>query len=260
MARLLDGSRVFGGLSVDYQINVGSIGSTSNSFITVSNNSGGALYIQNSGANIFVVNTSGIYGVLTPLLGNIIANSTTLFVGNTTINATISTSSVIFNPVSAANTAVTGGASVTVSTLFMGNATINTTHNTSSISLNPVAAATTTGTGGAIVNTKAHFVGNNTVNATMNTAGIYIGGKVTAAATGYTVLPNGITMNWGSISANSLGVVGTFSSAFTTLYSVVISSTSATVTVAATASNTTTVTATTNSAASTTVYYQAIGV
>ena len=191
--------------------------------------------------------------------GGVYASATGFFAGNSTISALQNTSTISIIPTALANTTGSGGFNATGTSIYIGNTGANSSLTTTTLTLGG-GTATTTGLGGSTVNTLAHFVGNNTVNATMNTAGIYIGGKVTAAATGYTVLPNGIKMNWGSISANSLGVVGTFSSAFTTLYNVTISSTAIAVIVAATASNTTTVTATTNSAASTTVYYHAIGV
>jgi hypothetical protein len=292
-----------------FQANYFSIGNTTSGGVVDGINGIIRMYTANGGFN-FYGNTVYIGDVTagnTTGTGAYYATTTGTFIGNNTINTSITTTSLTINPTASANTTGTGGLYVTGSNFFMGNNTINTTHTTTSLSFGTGASsltlgtgvanttgtgglyatgtsgiyvgntlanalfnstsaqigtgtATTTGTGGAVVNSTAHFVGNNTANATMNTAGIYIGGKVTAAATGYTVLPNGIKMNWGSISANSLGVVGTFASAFTTLYNVVIGSTSAAVHVGATASNATTVTATTNSTATTTVYYHAIGV
>ena len=98
---------------------------------------------------------------------------------------------------------------------------------------------------------------------TVNTAGLYIGTTTyTSAANGYTVLPNGMKMNWGWVAANTSVGNATFVSAFTTnAWSVTATSNStvATYQAAVIGTNNTVVQIRTANVAATNVFYMAIG-
>jgi hypothetical protein len=98
--------------------------------------------------------------------GGSVQNTTTMFVGNNTINTSISAGSITVN-----GTAVIAN-NTGVYTTGVVNAASHTT------------GATGTGTGGVIANTTIIFIGNNTINAAVNTTTLYIGGNVIANSTG----------------------------------------------------------------------------
>jgi len=91
---------------------------------------------------------------------------------------------------------------------------------------------------------------------------LIIGTPTKAAASGSTVLPNGIIMNWGSVSATSTGAAVTFARPFTTFYNIQLTGITAGPTYypAATATSVTGATVTTGNTTASTVYYQALGV
>ena len=85
----------------------------------------------------------------------------------------------------------------------------------------------------------------------------------TAAANGYTILPGGVKLNWGWVSANSTTGTATFTSAYSSaVYSIQATANTAVATYQAgiTASNTTTASIRTANATSTNVFWTAIGV
>jgi hypothetical protein len=76
-----------------------------------------------------------------------------------------------------------------------------------------------------VANVHLESTGNNRIQyAGANVVNFYAGGSLaltlgtaTNAASGYTILPNQLKMNWGSVVANSVGTnVVTYASAFTT--------------------------------------------
>lgn len=115
-------------------------------------------------------------------------------------------------------------------------------------------------------------VGNSTVNATVNATVIatssntFTLGSSAIAANGYSRLPNGLLMQWGTQAASvnaTTTATATFTTTFATLYSVSLNGNFAAQTAVQTASNTTTVTWRNYSAAaaaSNTVNYVAIGI
>lgn len=114
---------------------------------------------------------------------------------------------------------------------------------------------------GANVTINTSIITTPSVNVTSN-SGLGLG-SYTAAANGYTFLPNGLKMNWGWVSANSTDGNAVFTSAFTTtVYSVVATSNTATDTYQAgvTATNLGNTNIRTANATSTNVRWIAIGV
>lgn len=87
-------------------------------------------------------------------------------------------------------------------------------------------------------------------------------GTSNKSANGYTLLPNGIKMVWGWVSANSSDGNAAFSSQFTTIYNVTATSNSAVATYQAAVinSNTTVALIRTANDASTNVFWHAIGI
>jgi hypothetical protein len=175
MAKLLSGTRIYGTANVDTSVSVG----TSNT-------------------------TTGTGGVL--------ANTTTLFIGNNTINTTLTTVGLSINAFTVANTTgvytgVVNGSSHTVGTSFIANTTG--VYHTGIVN----AASHTTGggygsaTGGAIVNTTIVAVGNSTVNVSINATtfsgtsnnSTNLGGT---AASGYQTTA-GLSSNVATLSANN---------------------------------------------------------
>lgn len=105
--------------------------------------------------------TAGATGTGT---GGSVQNTTTMFVGNNTINTVITSAGLNVNGATIANN--TG--------VYTG--IVNATSHT--------AGATGTGTGGIVANSTVYFIGNNTINAAVNTTTLYIGGNVIANSTG----------------------------------------------------------------------------
>lgn len=153
--------------------------------------------------------------------------SNTVSVGNSSVNAVINSTSMVFANAS--------------SRISVGNSTSN---------------AVTNSTG---------FYTTHTIsgaNATLSTNTFTLGTS-TAASNGYTWLPNGLKLNWGWISANSTNGNATFSSAFATAcYTVTATSNTPVSTYQAgvTGTNTTVALIRTANVASTNVFYMAIGI
>lgn len=211
-------------------------------------------------------------------VGNTTVNSfltgTSIKTGNSTVNAVVNTSvlavsnSSLYSSLSQAALTVANTTVINSTSLFVGNSTVNAVHSASQLSL---ANSTTTFT----ATRNEISVGNSTVNTFANSSRVSTGsivvssntltlGTSSATANGYTFLPNGLKLNYGSVEANSSVGQIVFSNAFSTaVYSVTIAGNSvahATMVPAVTSQNTTSAEIRTTNASPTTVYYMAIGV
>lgn len=105
--------------------------------------------------------TAGAIGTGT---GGSVQNTTTMFVGNNSVNTVITSAGLNVNGATIANnTGVYTG--IVNATSFR-------------------AGITGTNTGGIVANSTVYFIGNNTINAAVNTTTLYIGGNVIANSTG----------------------------------------------------------------------------
>lgn len=208
--------------------------STVNSFLTeVSVKTGNSTVNAVVNTSVLVISNSTLFSSLTrdvlTVSNTTIVNSTSLFIGNSTVNAVHSAVQL-----SLANS--TTNFTATVNDISVGNSTVNTSANSSRVST------------GSIV------VASNTLTL----------GTSSATANGYTFLPNGLKLNFGSVEANSTVGQAVFSNEFSTaVYSVTIGGNSvahATMVPAVTSQNTTSAEIRTTNASPTTVYYMAIGV
>lgn len=244
-------------------------------FVKVNNNFGelyaylstGALVVGNSTVNTVISNTGGL--VSGNSTSNIVANSSLIKIGNSTTNSVLT--SVQFSITANADV---GNSVINTTSVFVGNSTVN-----SYISQTNLKISTTSSNSSLLVNSSVIFLGNSTVNAVANTTRVTVReANVTSNAftlgsssvgssnfaNGYSVLPNGLLMQWGYNSAvNSTANVTTFASvggvAFTNLFSVSATSSDSANFVAVTAANSTTITLTANAATNTGVYWTAIG-
>jgi len=227
--------------------------------------SGGAT-VGNSTVNTVISNTGGL--VVSNSTVNTVANSSVIKIGNSTANATMTSTQVsVFGNTSIGNT------TINTTALAIGNSSANSLLSQTQLNIN--ASATI---GSALVNTTAFYLGNSTVNWTANNSritikqanvtsnsfslGSYYAG-VTNFANGYTVLPNGLLMQWGYIAAvNSTANLTTFSSvggvAFTNIFSVSVTSTTANH-VFVSSANSTALILQCNTTANTGAYWSAIG-
>lgn len=148
----------------------------------------------------------------------------------------------------------------------VGNSTVNCFINSISIVVSNASSRISVGnsSSNSVINSTGFYTTHTLsgANATLSTNTLTLGTS-TAAANGYTFLPNGFKMNWGWVSANnSTGGNAIFSSAFTTAcYSVTATSNTAVDTyqagvIAMNLGNTIIRTA---NATSTNVFYMAIG-
>lgn len=210
-------------------------------------------------------------------VGNSTVNSflteTSVKTGNSTVNAVVNTSAVtisnstLFSSLTQDVLTVANTTVVNSTALFIGNSTVNAVHSAAQLSL---ANSTTNFT--ATRNTIS--VGNSTVNTSANSSRVTTGSAVltsntltlgtsTAAANGYTFLPNGLKLNWGSLQVNSSSGQAVYNNAFATaVYSVTVSGNTADPTRVPAVISVTTAEAQirTTNATATTVYYMAIGV
>jgi hypothetical protein len=184
-----------------------------------------------------------------------VANSTNFKVSNTTGNVTLTPASLSIGGLAVVNTTV----------VFIGNSTVNTSHSVASLQL----ANSTTNT---TITPSSVFVGNSTVNTFANSSYIKVDsanvtsntltlGASEAAANGYTYLPNGFKLVWGTVSANSSDGQAVFSNAFSTEVYNISATSNATGTYAAAVISQNTIAAEIRTAndASTDVFFSAIG-
>lgn len=168
--------------------------------------------VGNSTVNTTISNTSVTSSNAT---NSSVANATNFRIGNTTANAALTGTQL-----SISGTATLGSASVNTSAIALGNSTVNASH---SVTTTQIANATSnvTVTAGSI------FVGNSTVNAAVNSSIIRVNsanvttntlslGSTVDAANGYTYLPNGFKLNWGWASVNNSVGNAIFTAAYTT--------------------------------------------
>ena len=108
--------------------------------------------------------TTGATGLGT---GGVVANVTTVFIGNNTVNSVFTSGGLTI-----------GGTSTIANTSgVFTTGTVNAASHT--------AGATGAGTGGTVANTTTFFVGNNTVNALVTSAGLVVNGTATVNSTGF---------------------------------------------------------------------------
>ena len=226
MALLQSGTRIYGTANVDTQINVGgnvvinlssvAVGSASNTgtalVITVANSTGNVTITPISVAvgTAATINTTGFYhtgtinaashttGATGTGTGGISANVTTLWIGNNTINTTITSAGLVVN----------GTAVVANNTGVYTTGTIN-------------AASHTVGTYGSatagfVANATVFATGNSTVNNFANSSTSYISGTLIANSSGsYNALNIGgvpaanVVLNYGT---QSIAGIKTFTS------------------------------------------------
>ena len=177
--------------------------------------------INVTSANIYTTNATGTVTV-TPVSVTIAANATSnLVVGNSTIYTTVNSSAFsyltafIANATGVYHTGTINAASYTISTTFVAN-TLGLYHTGLVNAASYNTGATGTGTGGILANTTSITIGNNTINTFANSSYLRLGTSnvitTTTTAGGYTTLPNGLTMLWGSLTtANTTAQVVTFS-------------------------------------------------
>lgn len=118
--------------------------------------------------NGIVVNTSFTANSTQIALGsNVVVNTSSIFVGNATVNAVLTSNSLTINSVSVN--------SITTNTLSLNSLSSNSFSLGANIS----------------INSSAYFVGNATVNAYLNSAGLYINGSPIQTGGGYYKGSNG---------------------------------------------------------------------
>lgn len=259
--------------------------SVGNSTINSSMSNTAGFYTGNSAGSRFLANTgvvditngttsSNLTATTAKVGANVIVNTSSIFVGNSTQNV------INFQTyVDVANTQ--GNTKIYPTRILVGSGTANVSVNTiaivainatSNATIDPgvVTLANSSGranlepgkiTVGANLTINTTIVTTPSVNVTSN-SGLGLG-SYTISGNGYTFLPNGLKMNWGWVSANSTDGNAVFSNAFSTaVYSVIATSNTATATYQAgvTAINLGNTNIRTANATSTNVRYIAIGV
>lgn len=161
--------------------------------------------LGNSTINNTINATAVFIGNNTTGTGAFIANTTgtpSVFIGNTTVNVNINTASLSFG-------SATTNAVVNTTTILIGNSINQVSANISAVLVGN-STATTTGTGGILLNNTAAaviIVGNTTINTFINSSAAYIGASnnhTAAGSNGYTTLPNGLKLAYGSLLVNSI--------------------------------------------------------
>lgn len=232
-------------------------------------------------------NFDEVYAVF-PTLDSANLNATvanTLFYGNSTVNAVAN--SIQYNISDA--TSVNFGNS---STWYVGNSTVNVSSNSSTfkiganVSGNTLALKINAAVGNAVVNATMMQVQNSSSVANLTASALTIGtavvnatvvqtasanistntftfGTSSIAANGYSRLPNGLLLQWGTVSSNSSVGNITFPALFTAVYSVQVTPCTATYSTTYSsiliASNTSTANVRTGNTTSINVTYMAIG-
>lgn len=227
--------------------------SVGNSTINSSMSNTAGFYTGNSAGSRFLANTgvvditdgttsSNLTATTAKVGANVIINTTSIFVGNSTQNL------VHFQTyVDVANTQ--GNTKIYPTRILVGSGTANVSVNTIAISAINATSNTTIDPGvvtlanssgranlepgkitvGANLTINTTIITTPSVNVTSN-SGLGLG-SYTIAGNGYTYLPNGLKMNWGWVSANSSDGNAVFTNAFSTaVYSVIATSNTATAT------------------------------
>jgi hypothetical protein len=269
---LIDTARIFLGNST--------VNSMANSvLIKIANSSG----IANLQPTQFLIGNAIVNSTAVAVGANVVINTTAVFIGNSTANAfansilvQVSNSTGVSNLTSTDLTigqtvvnslAVTVGANLFINAIrfSVGNTTVNTIANS-------LGVMTSNSSGITNVNPGSIVTGNSTVFCNVGVVGISLTGSNTlnlgsgsksAAANGYTFLPNGLILQWGWVAANATAGNITFPVAFPTAvfsYQAVSNSAVAANTVAIIAANTTTMNVrSTSIAAASNSFWLAIG-
>jgi hypothetical protein len=209
----------------------------------------GAVTVGNSTVNSVVSNTGGL--TVSSTTANTIVNTDYVKLSsNSTANATINSSSLSLSDLAIVNTTV----------VFIGNSTVNTSHSVATLQLANSTTNTTITPSSVFVGTFANssYIKVDSANVTSNTLTL---GTSEAAANGYTYLPNGFKLVWGTVSANSSDGQAVFSNAFSTAVYNISATSNATGTYAAAVISQNTIAAEIRTAndASTDVFFSAIG-
>lgn len=165
-------------------------------------------------------NFNEVYSAFTFASNNATA-ANNILVGNSTVNAVVNSTTVSISNSTSEVTATSGS-------VLVGNSTVNTTSNSSTVVVSNSTSSVTISSGSIVV-------GNSTVNTTSNSSlvnttsvtvnsntGLTLGTSDTSA-NGFTYLPNGLIIQYGSVDANtSVGDI-TFANVFPTgLYSLTV--------------------------------------
>ena len=149
------------------------------------------------------------------------ATSGSLLVGNSTVNTTSNSSTIVVSNSTSEVTTTSGS-------ILVGNSTVNTTSNSSTIVVsNSTSSITvsegTIAVGNSTVNTTANSSLVNATSVTVNSnTGLTLGTSNTSA-NGFTYLPNGLIIQYGSVDANTTVGDITFANVFPTgLYSLTV--------------------------------------
>ena len=149
--------------------------------------------------------TSYMTGAAATGMANI--NTTSIAIGNSTVNAYVNSTSVL-----AGNSTVYGllGSS---SIKSLDNSTGNAVITPTSLTINSASGTGSIVLGNSSVSTSLGIGTISVVNATLSSNTLTLGSS-TSAANGYTYLPNGIRLMWGWVSSNSTVGTITFTPAF----------------------------------------------
>jgi len=176
-------------------------------------------------SSTLTVGNSTVNAAITPTtidIGSVSVNTSALLIGNSTVNAVLTSSSLdIDGTIDSGNVTVTGfvnatstiqvGTDVIVNTsaLFVGNSTVNTVLDSTSLTTNTANIASLISVGANVaVNTSTIFVGNSTVNTTIQAGNIALQG--TQLTLGSNVVLNDSTLFIGNSTVNAVLTSSTF--------------------------------------------------
>ena len=247
------------GIVMDYVTGMGrvSVGSADGISFYTNNVAGNLMFSANLtllNVNSAVNATSYMTGAAATGMANI--NTTSIAIGNSTVNAYVNSTSVL-----AGNSTVYGllGSS---SIKSLDNSTGNAVITPTSLTINSASGTGSIVLGNSSVSTSLGIGTISVVNATLSSNTLTLGSS-TSAANGYTYLPNGIRLMWGWVSSNSTVGTITFTPAFVTnAYSITATSNTpvATYQPAVTGWTKSAATVLTTNTTSTNVFWSAIGV
>ena len=133
---------------------------------------------------------------------NVVVNTSTIFVGNSTVNSVVNSSSITIGSVTHNSSVISIGSNVVVNTsaITIGNSTVNAIVNSSTVAIGSVvqnSSAIIVGSN-VVVNTSTIFVGNSTVNTIYSASGFSINGDI-----GGIIPTGGITQFGTSFNSNT---------------------------------------------------------
>ena len=133
---------------------------------------------------------------------NVVVNTSTVFVGNSTVNSVVNSSSITIGSVTHNSSVISIGSNVVVNTsaITIGNSTVNAIVNSSTVAIGSVvqnSSAIIVGSN-VVVNTSTIFVGNSTVNTIYSASGFSINGDI-----GGIIPTGGITQFGTSFNSNT---------------------------------------------------------